>query len=193
MLAAHRGLGKVADMAALTSDPFQPPDPEAPLLPDWPVRASKHLTDESATSALAALVATVLDPGDTILLSGWLGTGKTHFARALIRAALDSPDEPVPSPSFTLVQTYARPDSTEIWHADLYRLSDAQEVAELGLDAAFAEAICLIEWPDRLAPDWPRDAALLHLDYAEGENRTATLRAPADTLLGARLTHIFAQ
>lgn len=114
------------------------------------------------TAALAAEIAPVLVPGDTLLLSGDLGSGKTHFARALIRARL-GPAEEVPSPSFTLVQSYDAPEA-EIWHADLYRLTHPDEVVELGLWEAFAEAICLVEWPERLAPDWPDGAVFLRIE-----------------------------
>ena len=117
------------------------------------------LTDADATGTLAGLIAPRLTAGDTLLLEGDIGAGKTTFARALIRARLGNPAEDVPSPTFTLVQTYDA-GTEEIWHCDLYRLTDPQEVLELGLDTAFAEAICLIEWPDRLGRDVPRDAVL---------------------------------
>ena len=106
--------------------------------------------DETLTAALARMLAATLRPGQTILLDGPVGAGKTHFARAFIRARQGDAAEDVPSPTFTLVQTYDDPMGTEIWHADLYRLSDPSELAELGLDEALTDAICLIEWPDRL-------------------------------------------
>lgn len=111
------------------------------------------------TAAAARLLAPLLGPGDSVLLSGGLGTGKTHFARALIQARLirAGVQEEVPSPTYTLVQTYD--DGTaEIWHADLYRLGDPLELAELGLEEAFAKAIVLVEWPDRLGPLAPENA-----------------------------------
>lgn len=110
--------------------------------------------DEAAVAALARHLAAAARPGDTLLLDGPLGAGKTHFARAFIRAALGSPAEDVPSPSFTLVQTYApegRPDGPALWHVDLYRLDGAGELAELGLEDAAEGDIRLIEWPDRMA------------------------------------------
>jgi len=123
------------------------------------------LPDPAATAAFAEWLAPRLGAGDTVLLHGPLGSGKTHFARALIRArqrtAGQTPEE-VPSPSFTLVQTYAA-GPLEIWHADLYRLHDAGEVVELGLSEAFGAALCLVEWPDRLGPETPTDA--LHLSF----------------------------
>lgn len=115
------------------------------------------LPDQTATEMFAARLAPLLRPGDTLLLSGPIGAGKTTFARALIRAATGNPDEDVPSPTFTLVQTYPTRRG-EIWHADLYRLSHAGEALELGLDEAFDGAICLIEWPDRLGDLAPAGA-----------------------------------
>lgn len=104
----------------------------------------------------AASLGAFLRAGDVILLSGGLGAGKSHFARALIQSRLAVPED-VPSPTFTIVQTYDAPDA-EIWHADLYRVTDPLEVAELGLLEAFHTAICLVEWPDRLGEDGPNDA-----------------------------------
>lgn len=130
-----------------------------------------HLPDETATAALGEQLATLLRAGDTVLLEGPIGAGKSHLARALIRARLGRMED-VPSPTFTLVQTYdADPD---IWHADLYRLTHPDEVFELGLDDAFATAICLVEWPDRLGRHLPPDALHLTLE-TEGEGRRATL------------------
>src|SRR5688500_9953255 len=135
-----------------------------------------HLANEAQTAALAARLAARLGPGDAILLSGPVGAGKSAFARALIRARLRDPRAEVPSPTFTLVQTYGEGPDT-LWHADLYRLSHPDEVAELGLLAAFEEAICLIEWPDRLGPLAP--ASGLRLDLApDGEGRSATFSGP---------------
>lgn len=108
------------------------------------------IADEDMTAALARMLAATARPGDVILLDGPVGAGKTHFARAFIRARQGDAAEDVPSPTFTLVQTYDDPLGTEIWHADLYRLTDPSELIELGLDDALAEGVCLIEWPDRL-------------------------------------------
>ena len=143
---------------------------------------SLFLPDDAATAELGGRLARVLRPGDTILLSGPIGAGKTHLARALIRARLGR-EEDVPSPSFTLVQTY-EDGAGDIWHADLYRLSHPDEVAELGLEDAFARAICLVEWPERLGTAAPPHA--LHLELAdEGAGRRATLRGGRPGLLAA--------
>jgi tRNA threonylcarbamoyladenosine biosynthesis protein TsaE len=117
-------------------------------------KVSRFLADAEQTDALGAWFAARLSAGDTLLLSGPVGAAKSHFARALIRARLGRMED-VPSPSFTLVQVYEA--DVEIWHADLYRLSHPDEVLELGLADAFATAICLIEWPDRLGRLTPRD------------------------------------
>jgi tRNA threonylcarbamoyladenosine biosynthesis protein TsaE len=136
-----------------------------------------HLLTDAETAAVAGRLAPRLGPGDTVLLSGPVGAGKSAFARALIRARLRDPQAEVPSPTFTLVQTYGEDEDT-LWHADLYRLSHPDEVAELGLLAAMEEAICLVEWPDRLGALAP--ASALRLDLApEGEGRSATFSGPA--------------
>ena len=134
-----------------------------------------RLISPDATCGLAQALAPGLGAGDVLLLSGPVGAGKTHFARCLIRA-LTTRDEDVPSPTYTLVQTYPGPKA-EIWHADLYRLGDPAEIVELGLADAFDEAIALVEWPDRLGELTP--ASALHLDFAHGtgaETRHLTLR-----------------
>ncbi len=136
------------------------------------------LPTEAATQALAACIAPLLRPGDTLLLDGGIGAGKTAFARALIRARLGNPAEDVPSPTFTLVQTYPAPDG-DIWHADLYRLSHPDEAQELGLTEAMESAICLIEWPDRLADLAPTDALLLRFEALADGNHRVSLTGPA--------------
>lgn len=108
------------------------------------------LADEAATARLAARVAGTARARDTIALAGPLGSGKTSFARAFIRA-LGNGDEDVPSPTFTLVETYRFAGRPPIWHFDLYRLEAPDDVYELGIEEAWAEGISLIEWPDRIA------------------------------------------
>lgn len=129
------------------------------------------LPTEDDTTRLGRALAALLHAGDCLLLEGPIGAGKSHLARALIRARLGR-EEDVPSPTFTLVQTYA--NTPDIWHADLYRLTHADEVLELGLEDAFSTAICLIEWPDRLGSALPANPLRLSL-AASGEGRSATL------------------
>lgn len=140
------------------------------------------LPDEAATDALGAQLAHLLRPGDTLALEGGLGAGKTQLARALInarQAAAGLSRDDVPSPSYTLVQTYDCGDA-EIWHADLYRLTGPEDVAELGLDAAFdSGAICLVEWPDRMGAMLPAAAITLRLAPSAGGGRIAILSCPA--------------
>ncbi len=114
------------------------------------------LANERATRRLAVDVASVLKPGDLVTLSGDLGAGKTAFARALIRHLAGDEKLDVPSPTFTLVQTYALPRFTVV-HADLYRVGHAGELAELGVDEAAENAVVLLEWPDRAADVLPAD------------------------------------
>jgi tRNA threonylcarbamoyladenosine biosynthesis protein TsaE len=132
-----------------------------------------------ATKRLAAQIGSVLQPGDTLLLTGQLGTGKTFFARSLIQSRLAALGlwEDVPSPSFTLVQTYELGPDT-LWHVDLYRLSGPGDAVELGLDDAVDTAICLIEWPDRLGDLRPASAIDLTLTDAGDDRRTVSLSGP---------------
>lgn len=129
------------------------------------------LADEAATAALARRLAACARPGDVVALHGTLGAGKTSFARAFIRAFLGEPDEEVPSPTFTLVQTYGG-ERGELWHVDAYRLQDPDEIIELGLDDLFPDGILLVEWPERLGPHLPHR----RLDLTLSPGATATAR-----------------
>lgn len=129
------------------------------------------LPDEVATAALGARLAAAARPGDVIALHGDLGAGKTTLARALIRA-LAGPDTEAPSPTFTLVQTYATP-GLAIWHFDLYRLENPGEARELGLEEA-VDGLAVIEWPERLGRDLPRMRLEVRLSF-EGSGRIARL------------------
>ena len=114
------------------------------------------LANEQATERLVTDIAAVLEPGDLVTLSGDLGAGKTAFARAMIRYLADNPDIPVPSPTFTLIQTYDLPRFPVV-HADLYRLEGPGELAELGFDDLPQDAVVLLEWPDRAEGFLPPD------------------------------------
>lgn len=109
------------------------------------------LPDEAATRALGRALSRLVRPGDFIALRGDLGAGKTALARALIQARLgpDGGGEEVPSPTFTLVQTYEAPDLL-LTHADLYRIDRPEDARELGLADALDEGVLLVEWPEKL-------------------------------------------
>lgn len=138
-----------------------------------PVAHNLRLPDADATAEFAMRLGRRLLPGDTVLLSGPVGAGKTHFARALIQSILIQPED-VPSPTFTLVQTYGTTRGP-LWHTDLYRVNADTEIDELGLIEAFDEAICLVEWPDRLGPVTPPNALSIEL-VPDGDARDAQLR-----------------
>ena len=130
------------------------------------------IADEAHTVAFARRLAPLLKAGDTVLLSGEIGAGKTFFTRAVIQSLLREPED-VPSPTFTLVQTYDA-GQFDIWHCDLYRISGPDDARELGLEDAFDNAVCLIEWPDRLGRLAPSDALTL-LFSGEGPARAITV------------------
>ena len=146
---------------------------------------SRTLAD---TERLAARLAPHAVPGDVIGLCGALGSGKTAFARAFIRARLGRDAEEVPSPTFTLVQLYEHAAGA-IWHFDLYRLDEAEDAYELGIEDAFSGAISLIEWPEKLGAIVPGDWLQVHLAPGEGEGErlvTITPHGPrARALAGA--------
>ena len=137
-----------------------------------------NLPDETATLALGANLARILRTGDVIALTGDLGAGKTTLARGLIQSVLGEID--VPSPTYTLVQTYDMPDY-ELWHCDMYRLERPEDGYELGLIDAFEDAACLIEWPDKLGALMPEDALRIDIQF-EGEGRVAHLSGFGDRL-----------
>ncbi len=133
------------------------------------------LADPAATDRLGVCLSGLVRPRDVIALWGDLGAGKTSLARAVIQTLLAGVGarEDVPSPTFTLVQTYEAGD-LPIWHADLYRLSDPDELIELGLEEALEEGLLLIEWPDRMEEELPRERLDIELKEA-GDGRVACL------------------
>lgn len=135
------------------------------------------LADEAATQALGQALAHHLKGGDALCLTGPLGAGKSTLARALIRA-LTTPDEEVPSPTFTLVQFYET-GAFPLAHFDLYRLSDPDEAYEIGLDEALDGGVALIEWPQRLEGRLPLNR--LDIDIAlDGNARRVTITPHGD-------------
>src|SRR5262245_7521997 len=117
---------------------------DTPTRHEWPAPD----VDEAGVRRLAGLIALKLRPGDTVALSGGLGSGKTTFARALIRALLGDPDAEVPSPTFSLMQTYETP-RLGLAHIDLYRIGSEAEALELGASEEIDKGALLVEWPER--------------------------------------------
>jgi tRNA threonylcarbamoyladenosine biosynthesis protein TsaE len=135
-----------------------------------------RLKNEAATARLGAAIAHKLKAGEAVCLSGPLGAGKSTLARALVRA-LTTPDEDVPSPTFTLAQFYEGP-RLKVAHFDLYRLSNPDEAYEIGLSEALEDGAAVIEWPERLAGGLPPDRLDVAIAFAEdigGDGRRATL------------------
>jgi len=136
---------------------------------------SLALTDLAATEALGAQIATGLQVGDTVALKGDLGAGKTTLARAVLRAL--GVTEHVPSPTFTLVQSYDTP-RLPVRHYDLYRICSPREIDELGMEEALEDGAALIEWPENAGDRLPEDVLLILLT-AEGEqSRRADIAGP---------------
>jgi tRNA threonylcarbamoyl adenosine modification protein YjeE len=142
---------------------------------DGTFRAEIALSDLSATGALGAAIAAALQPGDAVALWGDLGAGKTSLARALLRAL--GVAEEVPSPTYSLVQSYDTPRLT-VAHFDLYRLKQPRELEELGFEAALDAGAVLVEWPERAPEALPPDALHVRLAIKAG-GRTARLTGPA--------------
>lgn len=151
------------------------------------LRLSRFLADEQATALWAEDIALALKPGDCLLLSGDLGAGKTTLARAIIRTLCNDPLMDVPSPTFTLVQAYD--GRVPVAHFDLYRIAQADELDELGLDEALLTAAALVEWPERAEGRLPAGAIQIRLEH-EGGGRRASLEAGGPA--AARLERSFA-
>ncbi|MGX9146648.1 tRNA (adenosine(37)-N6)-threonylcarbamoyltransferase complex ATPase subunit type 1 TsaE [Mesorhizobium sp. 128a] len=132
----------------------------------------RFLADEAATTRLGEDLAMALRPGDVLALKGDLGAGKSTLARALIRALADDTGLDVPSPTFTLVQSYDT--RIPVHHFDLYRLSSPSEIDELGFDEALLQGTALVEWPERAEAALPRTSIWIELVH-QGEGRLAKL------------------
>jgi tRNA threonylcarbamoyladenosine biosynthesis protein TsaE len=151
---------------------------------DGPDAAPRLLPDLAATGALAAAVAALARPGDVILLDGPFGAGKTAFARAFLRAASGDPALDVPSPSFTLVQSYDTRIG-RVHHFDLWRLNGPAALTELGWDEAQTD-IVLAEWPERLGALRPPGALEIRLRLLAGEARHAVLSGGPERMASLR-------
>ncbi len=140
------------------------------------------LPDANATVALGGRLGRILERGDVVFLIGDLGAGKTTLARGAICAFVGQSIE-APSPTYTLVQTYPGPEF-ELWHFDLYRLQQPEDLEELGWDDAQEQGACLIEWPDRMnaAPTPRLDIRLT----ASGEGRAAHISGTGPWMKRAR-------
>lgn len=134
------------------------------------------IKNEKAMAELAASFAPTLKQGDVIALSGDLGAGKTSFTRALIHSVLGK-DINVPSPTFTLVQMYDFPNFP-LYHFDLYRLEDSEEIWALGWEDALNEGVCIVEWPEKAEDYFPQnriDISIKHNSDNE-ESRIVTVQ-----------------
>jgi tRNA threonylcarbamoyladenosine biosynthesis protein TsaE len=134
-----------------------------------PWRRAFAARSPAETQALAATLAGALVPGDVVALAGDLGAGKTTFARGLIGALAAEAGQAapeVPSPTFTLVQTYEFPRAA-VWHYDLFRIERPEDALELGLEEALAEGIALIEWPERLGAHLPAERVEVTMTFAD--------------------------
>lgn len=145
-----------------------------------------HLADDAATTLFGEDLLLALQVGDCVALYGDLGAGKSTLSRALIRALAGDTDLEVPSPTFTLVQTYDL--KIPVAHFDLYRLSDESELDELGLEEALADGICLIEWPVKAGRALPKNRIDIRFTFTDDGGRTVTLNAPEAKL--ARLRRV---
>lgn len=137
------------------------------------------LKDEAATIQLGEDLALALKAGDCLALSGDLGVGKSTLARAFLRAMADDETLEVPSPTFTLVQSYDL--RIPVSHFDLYRLADVSELDELGFDEALSDGICIVEWPENAEAALPKtrlSAVFTH----EQEGRTFTMSGDPDAI-----------
>jgi tRNA threonylcarbamoyl adenosine modification protein YjeE len=130
-----------------------------------------QLTTENDTLDLGSKLIKVLTKGDVLAITGDLGAGKTTLARGIIQAELG--DIEVPSPTYTLVQIYDI-KNFELWHCDMYRLENPKDASELGLFDAFEDAICVIEWPEKLGSLLPKKIYKIDLKF-NGNGRTAYL------------------
>ncbi|MFN3944445.1 MAG: tRNA (adenosine(37)-N6)-threonylcarbamoyltransferase complex ATPase subunit type 1 TsaE [Allosphingosinicella sp.] len=136
-----------------------------------------RLADPEATERFGAALAARLRAGDVIALHGDLGAGKTTLSRGILRGL--GFDGDVASPTFPIVQAYEPPDlRLPLWHVDLYRIEDPEEIEELALGDARADAALVIEWPERLPRLWP-ETLRIRLEAEPGGARALTAEVPA--------------
>lgn len=145
---------------------------------------------EIATQKFASQLAPYLQSGDLIALVGDLGCGKSVMARTIIRTLMDNPDIEVPSPTFTLVQSYEGAN-IDIWHSDLYRLEDSEEVYELGFDEALNHALILVEWPDRLPEELQENCLIISLKHGDTDENDRVITVMGNQAWQQRLKGVF--
>ena len=134
-------------------------------------KKSFYLENLDACRRLAGQLANILKTGDILTFEGTLGAGKTEFCRSIIHSL--GYDEDVPSPTFSILQTYEPPiddlEKPAIWHLDLYRLEKSEDVFELGIEDGLDTAITLIEWPDKMGSYLPEGCLNVSLKLADNE------------------------
>ena len=149
-----------------------------------------RVENEKALGPLAARLAPLLKKGDAVMLQGDLGAGKTAFARALI-SALSGREEEVPSPTFTLVQTYDL-SSFSLAHFDLYRLEEKEiDILELGWDEARRDGVVLVEWPQRLGGLLPRDRLEIDIIFVKDSENSRDFAFTPHGVWQERLKEVF--
>ena len=148
--------------------------------------------DLATLERMAHHLAAQLQEGDILLLNGTLGAGKTQFSKFLIQN-LTAPAQEVPSPTFTLVQTY-KASNFDIWHFDLYRLESDMELEEIGWFEQIESRVSLVEWPDRLGAYLPESYLSLDLQFSQtSETRDIHLSSFGPAWKDRPLTHLTEQ
>jgi len=132
-----------------------------------------QINTQAETEEIARKLAHCAELGDVIALHGDLGIGKSVFSRSFIRA-LTSPDEEVPSPTFTLVQIYEA-GMGELYHFDMYRLEQPDDCLELGIEEAFSEGVSLIEWPSKMGSYLPWDCLNIEITHGDHGETSRTM------------------
>ena len=164
----NKGLSNQSNIAIKKAGPYN--KAQKPMLTEY----QKAILDLSDMNKAGGILARFMVPGRVICLNGPLGAGKSTLARSMIGTCCAGLDD-IPSPTFTLVQPYQADAGFEIWHMDLYRLNRPDEALALGIEEAFFEASCLIEWPDKIAEFLPQNTLHIHIDFADG-NQSRHLR-----------------
>jgi len=141
-----------------------------------------HTKSTSETIQLGKLIGNLLQPGDVVALIGELGTGKTHFIMGLAAGLGVEKNDPVSSPSFTLIHEHT--GRIPFCHVDLFRLRGEEEAEDLGLDEYFQRrAVTAIEWADKIPSLLPKEALRIYLHYAGNQERTIEIVSQGDKYL----------